>query len=180
MSTITKNFDQYFESIKNQGQKIGELDKAEGTITSIQEYKSPKSGKKSLKLTITVNGGEIGTYLGYSTEKSAEISKARLVKLSIAAVGMEETRKIYEAAANDEDVESDADLIVELGNKLNKKLKKNTVKIVVSRTKSEDGFWNTTWHLPDDKSESDVHPVPEENTKSENSDDFLGSLVDQK
>lgn len=180
MANFNKSFDSYFESIKNQGQKIGELNEAEGSITAIQEYKSNKSGKSSLKLSISVQGGEIHTYLGYSSEKSAEISLARLTKLCIASVGMEETKKIYEAAANDEDVEDESDLIVELGLKLNKKLKKNPVKIIVSRTKTEDGFWDVRWHLADEpKSEqaqkTQEPPIPVEN-KEDDTGDFLDSL----
>ena len=174
MANFNKSFDSYFESIKNQGQKIGELNEAEGSITAIQEYKSNKSGKSSLKLSIAVQGGEIHTYLGYSSEKSAEISLARLTKLCIASVGMEETKKIYEAAANDEDVEDESDLIVELGLKLNKKLKKNPVKIIVSRTKTEDGFWDVRWHLADEP-QSEQAPAQAEATES-NSDDFLNDL----
>lgn len=174
MANFNKSFDAYFDSIKNQGQKIGELNEVEGSITAIQEYKSNKSGKSSLKLTIAVQGGEIHTYLGYSSEKSAEISLARLTKLCIASVGMEETKKIYEAAANDEDVEDEADLIVELGLKLNKKLKKNPVKIIVSRTKTEDGFWDVRWHLADEP-QSEQAPATGEAAES-TSDDFLNEL----
>lgn len=178
MSIHTTNFDQYFESINNGNKKVGDLDKVPGKITSIQEYKSPKSGKKSLKLTISVNEGEVFTYLGFSNDKSVEITKARLVKLCIAAVGMEETKKIYEAAANDEDVDNEVDLILELGTKLNKKLKKNPVDVIVTRTKSEDGFWDTKWFIPDynqqDGSEEEV-----EKPSTENTEDFLKDLAEE-
>lgn len=180
MANINKNFDEYFESIKNNTGKIGELKDAEGKIVQIQEYKSQKSGKKSLKLTIAVDGGEVFTYLGFSNEKSIEITKARLTKLCIAAVGMAETKKIYEAAANDEDVEDDVDLILELGTKINKKLKKNSVEVVVTRTKTEDGFWDTKFHLPESKSEgstTEQPPLPGESEASaENTDEFLNDL----
>ena len=180
MANINKDFDSYFESIKNNTGKIGELKDAEGKIVQIQEYKSQKSGKKSLKLTIAVDGGEVFTYLGFSNEKSIEITKARLTKLCIAAVGMAETKKIYEAAANDEDVEDDVDLILELGTKINKKLKKNSVEVVVTRTKTEDGFWDTKFHLPESKSEvnsTEQPPLPEESEASaENTDEFLNDL----
>lgn len=174
MANINKDFDSYFETIKNNTSKVGELKDADGKVTAIQEYKSAKSGKKSLKLTIAVEGGEVSTYLGYSNEKSAEISKARLTKLCIAAVGMAETKKIYEAAANDEDVEDDVDLILELGTKLNKKLKKNPVEVVVTRTKTEDGFWDCKWHLKD----ANEPALPEEaKAKPEDADDFLGEIA---
>ena len=180
MANINKNFDEYFESIKNNTGKIGELKDANGKIVQIQEYKSQKSGKKSLKLTIAVDGGEVFTYLGFSNEKSIEITKARLTKLCIAAVGMAETKKIYEAAANDEDVDDDVDLILELGTKINKKLKKNQVEVVVTRTKTEDGFWDTRWHLPEAKSEgnsAEQPPIPQESEASaESTDEFLNDL----
>lgn len=113
MSIKTTDFNNYFDSIQTKP-KIGELKDAPAKITSLAEYRSPKSGKTSIKLTLSVNGGEIYTYLGYSNEKSAEISKARLVKLSVAAIGYDGTKKLYEEAANDEDVSTDAELIVEI------------------------------------------------------------------
>ena len=49
MANINKDFDSYFETIKNNTGKIGELKDAEGKIVQIQEYKSQKSGKKSIQ-----------------------------------------------------------------------------------------------------------------------------------
>lgn len=178
MANINKNFDSYFESIKNNTGKIGELKDDEGKIVQIQEYKSQKSGKKSLKLTIAVDGGEVFTYLGFSNEKSIEITKARLTKLCIAAVGMAETKKIFEDVANDSDIDTEVDFILEFSSKLNKKLRKNPTDVIVSRTKNEEkGVWDTKWHLP----EAEEVPLPEENkAKNENTDDFLGDLVEEK
>jgi len=175
MANMVTNFDQYFESINNGNKKVGDLDKVPGKITSIQEYKSTKSGKKSLKLTISVNEGEVFTYLGFSNDKSVEITKARLVKLCIAAVGMEETKKIYEAAANDEDVDNEVDLILELGTKINKKLKKNPVDVIVTRSKSEDGFWDVRWWLKD--SEDKKEETKAEEPSTENTEEFLKDLA---
>jgi hypothetical protein len=184
MSMNVTNFNSYFDSIQ-QKPKIGELEDAPAKITSLAEYRSQKSGKTSIKLTISVNGGEIYTYLGYSNEKSAEISKARLVNLSIAAIGYDGTKKLYEDAANDEDVTTDAELIVEIANKLNKKLKKNPVDVIVSRKKEGD-FWDTKWRLPsnDTKTEdqktqcSEQPPLPEEGKGSaESTDEFLKDLT---
>ena len=181
MSIKTANFNQYFDSIQTKP-KVGELQDAQAKVTSLAEYKSQKSGKTSIKLTIDVNGSEIYTYLGYSNEKSAEISKARLVKLAIAALGYDGTKKLYEDAANDEDVTTDAELIVEIANKLNKKLKKNPVDVIVTR-KKEGEFWDTKWRLPDDstKTESTANvnepPLPEESKASaESTDEFLNEL----
>lgn len=177
MSIVTPNFDQYFDSIQTKP-KVGELDNVTAKVTSLAEYKSQKSGKTSIKLTINVNGSEIYTYLGYSNEKSAEISKARLVKLAIAALGYDGTKKLYEDAANDEDVTTDAELIVEIANKLNKKLKKNPVDVIVTR-KKEGEFWSTKWHLPESKSEESTSevPLPEESKASEEkTDEFLNDL----
>lgn len=184
MSINTTNFNSYFDSIQTK-QKIGELEDVPAKVTSLAEYRSQKSGKTSIKLTISVNGGEVYTYLGYSNEKSAEISKARLVKLSVAAIGYDGTKKLYEDAANDEDVSTDAELIVEIANKLNKKLKKNPVDVIVSRKKDGD-FWDTKWRLPNDaaKSEdqktqsSEQPPLPEESkTSTESTDEFLKDLT---
>lgn len=180
MSIKTANFNQYFESIQTKP-KVGELKDAPAKVTSLAEYKSQKSGKTSIKLTINVNGSEIYTYLGYSNEKSAEISKARLVKLAIAALGYDGTKKLYEDAANDEDVTSDAELIVEIANKLNKKLKKNPVDVIVTR-KKEGEFWDVRWRLPDDGSNTESSnanepPLPEESKASaESTDEFLNEL----
>lgn len=177
MANLTKNFDQYFETIQTNTSKIGELKDAEGKVTEINEYKSQKSGNRSLKMTINVNGGDIFTYLGFSSEKSMEITKARLTKLCIAAVGMAETKKIYEAVANDEDVTDDKDFILEFASKLNKKLRKNPTDVIVSRTKNEEkGLWDTKWHLKD----SDEPALPEESkAKPEDADDFLGEIAEE-
>ncbi len=88
---------------------------------------------------------------------------------------MEETKKIYEAAANDEDVDNEVDLILELGTKLNKKLKKNPVDVIVTRTKSEDGFWDVRWWLKDseDQKEPKAEPAPE----STDTDQFLKDIA---
>lgn len=178
MANIVKDFDSYMDQIKNNTSKVGELTEAKGKVTAIQEYKSQKSGNKSLKMTIQVEGGEISAYLGFSTEKSIEITKARLTKLCIAAVGMAETKKIFEDVANDSDIETEVDFILEFSAKLNKKLRKNPTEVIVSRTKNEEkGVWDTKWHLP----EAEEVPLPEENkAKNENTDDFLGDLVEQK
>lgn len=175
MPIKTTNFDQYFSTIQNQ-KKVGELENAPGKVTQISEYKSPKSGKTSLKLTIDVDGSDVYTYLGYSNEKSIEISKARLVKLCIAAIGMDGTKKIYEEAANDEDVSDDKDLILEIATRLNKKLKKTPVDVIVTRTKSEDGFWDTKWFIPDDN-QQDGSKEEVEKPSTENTEDFLKDLA---
>lgn len=179
MAIMTNNFESYFGSIQTKP-KIGELDNVTAKITSLAEYRSSKSGKTSIKLTIDVNGGEIYTYLGYSNEKSAEISKARLVKLSVAAIGYDGTKKLYEEAANDEDVSTDAELIVEIATKLNKKIKKNPVEVIVSRKKEGD-FWDVKWRLPVDATKNeakvDEPALPEEGKGSaEDTDNFLNDL----
>ena len=182
MSIVTPNFDQYFNSIQTKP-KVGELDNVTAKVTGLAEYRSQKSGKTSIKLTINVNGSEIYTYLGYSNEKSAEISKARLVKLAIAALGYDGTKKLYEDAASDEDVTNDEELIIEIANKLNKKLKKNPVDVIVTRKKEGD-FWDVRWRLPDDSTKTEEStananepPLPEESKASaESTDEFLNDL----
>jgi hypothetical protein len=164
--TITKEqFESYFEQINNQPMKVGELDKVEAKLISASEHKSDKSGKTSIKLEIDYNGFIIKTYLGISTEKSIEISRAKLLRVAVACIGVEASRKLFNDSAADEDVENDVDLLIEFASKLSKKLKKNPVNVIVSRKKDEaKGMWDVTWYIKDEdlgkeseeKSESDI------------------------
>lgn len=177
MSIKTTNFDTYFESIQTKP-KVGELEDAPAKVTALSEYRSQKSGKTSIKLTIDVNGSEIYTYLGYSNEKSAEISKARLVKLAIAALGYDGTKKLYEEASNDEDVTTDVELLLEIATKLNKKVKKNPIDVIVTRKKSEDGFWDTKFYLPEDhKQDGSKEPKAEPAPETGDADEFLKDIA---
>ena len=189
MANTIESFDNYFDTIRNQqgGHKIGELENKEAKITNIVEHKSQKSGKTSLQLTINVDGSEISSYMGYSTEKAREISMSRLTKLSVAALGVEATKKVYEAAMNSEDNEDDEERITDYALKIGKKLRKAPANVIVNRKKTEDGFWDTTWRLSDDNAfisalQSDAQaqktqepPIPGD-TKEADTGDFLDSL----
>ena len=190
MANIIQNFDQYYEGIKNSnGPKVGELKDKEAKITNISEHKSQKSGKTSIQLTINVDGSDISTYMGISSDKSREISLARLTKLSVAAIGIEATKKLYEDAMKSEDNDSDEERLMDFALKVGKKLRKSPANVVVNRTKNPDtNIWDCTWRLADDnafisalKSDDkntatpEQPPVPGE-AKTESSDDFLNEL----
>lgn len=188
MSNLIKDFNQYYEGIKNSnGSKVGELKDKECQITNISEHKSQKSGKTSIQLTINVDGSEISTYMGLTSDKSREISMARLTKLSVAALGVDVTKKLYEDAMTSEDNDSDEERLVDFALKIGKKLRKAPAKVIVTRTKNEDGIWDTNWRLSDDnqfisalKSDAQAQktqepPIPGE-TKEADSDSFLNEL----
>lgn len=188
MANIIQNFDQYYEGIKNSnGPKVGELKDKEAKITNISEHKSQKSGKTSIQLTINVDGSEISTYMGLTSDKSREISLARLTKLSVAAIGIEATKKLYEDAMKSEDNDSDEERLMDFALKVGKKLRKSPANVIVTRTKTEDGIWDTSFRLSNDNAfmsalqsketatNVEQPPVPGE-AKSESSDDFLSEL----
>ncbi len=147
--SISANFNDYFTSIKTSSNKIGELKDKEAKVVNIGEHKSTKSGKTSIALTIDVDGTEISAYLGFSSEKSIEITLNRLTKLAISGLGMEVTKKLYEDAMNSEDNDTDEDRIIDFAQKIGKKFKKTPAVVIVSRSKTEDGFWDTNWRLPE-------------------------------
>lgn len=147
--SITSSFDNYFTTIKTSSNKIGELKDKEAKVVNIGEHKSTKSGKTSIALTIDVDGTEISAYMGFSSEKSIEITLNRLTKLAISGLGMEVTKKLYEDAMNSEDNDTDEDRIIDFAQKIGKKFKKTSAIVIVSRSKTEDGFWDTNWRLPE-------------------------------
>lgn len=147
--SISANFNDYFTSIKTSSNKIGELKDKEAKVVNIGEHKSSKSGKTSIALTIDVDGTEISAYLGFGSEKSIEITLNRLTKLAISGLGMEVTKKLYEDAMNSEDNDTDEDRILDFAQKIGKKFKKTPAIVIVSRSKTEDGFWDTNWRLPE-------------------------------
>lgn len=189
MANLFNDFTTYFSNIKNSnGPKVGELKDKEAKITNISEHKSQKSGKTSIQLTINVDGSDIYTYMGISSEKSREISLARLTKLSVAAIGIEATKKLYEDAMKSEDNDSDEERLMDFALKVGKKLRKSPANVIVTRTKNEEGIWDTNWRLADDnaftsalksdkedKSSAKEPPIPGE-SKESNTDDFLREL----
>jgi len=189
MSNIITSFDNYFSNIKNStGSKVGELKDKEAKITNISEHKSQKSGKTSIQLTINVDGSDISTYMGLTSDKSREISLARLTKLSVAAIGIEATKKLYEDAMTSEDNDSDEERLMDFALKVGKKLRKSPANVIVTRTKTEDGIWDTNWRLSDDNQFISALKSDDKNTataeqpqvpgeaKSDSAEDFLDEL----
>ena len=188
MAKIIPNFDQYYEGIKNStAPKVGELKDKEAKITNISEHKSTKSGKTSIQLTINVDGSDISSYMGTISDKSKEISLARLTKLSVAAIGIEATKKLYEDAMTSEDNDSDEERLMDFALKVGKKLRKAPANVIVTRTKNDEGIWDTSWRLAEDNAftsalKSDAKeqktqepPLPGESRESD-TDDFLDEL----
>lgn len=188
MSNIINSFDKYFSDIKNStGSKVGELKDKEAKITNISEHKSTKSGKTSIQITINVDGTDISSYMGIISDKSKEITLARLTKLSVAALGVDVTKKLYEDAMTSEDNDNDEEKLMDFALKVGKKLRKAPANVIVNRTKNDEGIWDTSWRLAEDNAftsalksdsqEQKTHepPLPGE-SKSENTDDFLDEL----
>lgn len=172
MAITTENFNDYFSSIQT-SPKIGDLDNATAKLVSVAEYKSPKSGKTSLKITFDYEGAEFGTYLGLSTDKAIDITNSRLLKICTSAIGAEDAIKVFKEAFEDEDNGHDTKLIaMDFATKVNKKLKKKPVDAIVTRHKTPEGLWEVKWKLADeaDKTES------ESESKTEDTGDFLDSL----
>ena len=169
MAITTRTMDEYFNSIQT-APKVGDLDNEICKIVSVAEYKSTKSGKTSLKITFEKDGAEFGSYLGLGSEKAIDITNSRLSKICAACVGQEEMMKMFKASYEDEDVENTRDLAMDFAIKVNKKLKKNPVEVIVNRHKSEEGLWNVKWKLPEEEKEE----APEKNTESEG--DFYDAL----
>lgn len=189
MSNLINDFNKYYEGIKNSnGSKVGELKDKECQITNISEHKSQKSGKTSIQLTINVDGSEISTYMGLTSDKSREISMARLTKLSVAALGVDVTKKLYEDAMTSEDNDSDEERLIDLALKIGKKLRKAPANVVVNRTKNPDtNIWDVSWRLsdnnqfmtalkPNNTEKNPNEPAIPGEAKTESSDDFLSEL----
>lgn len=174
MATIQNDFDSYFNSIQT-SPKVGDLDNAAVKLISVAEYKSTKSGKTSLKITFDHEGAEFGTYMGLSTDKAVDITNNRLLQIATAAIGAAEAISLFKSAFEDEDNEHDTrQIAMDFATKVNKKLKKKPVDAIVTRHKNDEGLWEVKWRIPSAESEN---PEPEhEDTKTEESGDFLDSL----
>ena len=174
MATIQEDFNSYFTSIQTTP-KVGELDNATVKLISVAEYKSTKSGKTSLKITFDHEGAEFGTYMGLGTDKAIDITNNRLLQIATAAVGAEDAIAMFKGAFEDEDNEHDTrQIAMDFATKVNKKLKKKPVDAIVSRQKGEDGLWSVKWRLP--SADAEKGEPEQEDTKTEDSGDFLDSL----
>ena len=158
MSTKTNDFESYFTSIQSTN-KIGDLENETCKLISVAEYKSSKSGKTSLKIVFNKDGSEFSSYLGLASDKSIDITNGRLIKLYSAATSPEDAMEAFKSSFEDEDNDHDTkNIAIDFATKLNKKLKKNPVEVIVTRHKNEEGLWNVKWKI---KSEDDVAEASE-------------------
>ena len=105
-----------------------------------------QTGKTSIKLNFaTADGGTFRSFMGI-VDKAGEITVQRLVKLLVKAVGEESAKRIFDKVANDEDVNTDKEFVLELANKVDKKLNSNPVKVYVDRTKNGEN-WQVKWYF---------------------------------
>ena len=185
MSIKTADFNEYFSSIQSTN-KVGDLENETCKLISVAEYKSPKSGKTSLKIVFDKDGAEFSSYLGLASDKSIDITNGRLIKLYTAATSPEDAMEAFKKSFEDEDNDHETkNIAIDFATKLNKKLKKNPVEVIVTRHKNEEGLWNVKWKI---KSEADEDTeaaeqkvnepaLPEEGKAStEKTDDFLNDL----
>lgn len=105
-----------------------------------------QTGKTSIKLNFaTADGGTFRSFMGIA-DKAGEITVQRLVKLLVKAVGEESAKRIFDKVADDEDVNTDKEFVLELANKVDKKLSANPVKVYADRTKNGEN-WQVKWYF---------------------------------
>ena len=105
-----------------------------------------QTGKTSIKLNFaTADGGTFRSFMGI-VDKAGEITVQRLVKLLVKSVGEESAKRIFDKVANDEDVNTDKEFVLELAGKVDKKLTANPVKVYVDRTKNGEN-WQVKWYF---------------------------------
>ena len=114
-------------------------------IVEAKEYKG-QSGKTSIRLAfVTAEGGKFASYMGIS-DKAGEITVQRLTRILVKAVGEEDAKRIFDKVANDEDVNSDRDFVLEFASKVNRKLESSPVKVYVDRVKNGEN-WQVKWYF---------------------------------
>jgi len=114
-------------------------------VVEAKEYKG-QSGKTSIKLTFTTaEGGKFASYMGIS-DKAGEITVQRLTLILVKSVGEEEAKRIFDKVANDEDVNSDKEFVLEFASKVNRKLESSPVKVYVDRVKNGEN-WQVKWYF---------------------------------
>lgn len=105
-----------------------------------------QTGKISIRLKFsTAEGGTFASYMGI-VDRAGEITVQRLVKLLVKAVGEESAKRIFNKVANDEDINTDKEFILELANKVNNKLAVNPVKVYADRVKNGEN-WQVKWYF---------------------------------
>lgn len=182
MSIKSNNFDEYFNSIQSSN-KVGDLDNDVCKLISVAEYKSPKSGKTSLKIVFDKDGAEFSSYLGLASDKSIDITNGRLIKLYTAATSPEDAMEAFKKSFEDEDNDHDTkNIAIDFATKLNKKLKKTPVEVIVTRHKNEEGLWNVKWKIKSEDEEFSESKVDEPSlpveakAEPEKTDAFLDDL----
>lgn len=114
-------------------------------VIEAKEYKG-QSGKTSIKLTFaTLEGGKFASYMGIS-DKAGEITVQRLTRILVKSVGEEDAKRIFDKVANDEDVNTDKDFVLEFASKVNRKLEASPVKVYVDRIKNGEN-WQVKWYF---------------------------------
>lgn len=114
-------------------------------VVEAKEYKG-QSGKTSIRLMfVTADGGKFASYMGIS-DKAGEITVQRLTRILVKSVGEEDAKRIFEKVANDEDVNSDRDFVLEFATKVNRKLETSPVKVYVDRVKNGEN-WQVKWYF---------------------------------
>jgi hypothetical protein len=114
-------------------------------VVEAKEYKG-QSGKTSIRLLFnTEEGGKFASYMGIS-DKAGEITVQRLTRILVKSVGEEDAKRIFEKVANDEDVNSDKEFVLEFASKVNRKLEASPVKVYVDRVKNGEN-WQVKWYF---------------------------------
>ena len=121
-----------------------------------------QTGKTSIKLNfVTADGGTFRSFMGI-VDKAGEITVQRLVKLLVKAVGEEAAKRIFDKVADDEDVNTDKEFVLELANKVDKKLSANPVKVYADRTKNGEN-WQVKWYFEKPQTSNAAEAVAADN-----------------
>lgn len=122
-----------------------------------------QTGKTSIKLNfVTADGGTFRSFMGIA-DKAGEITVQRLVKLLVKAVGEESAKRIFDKVANDEDINTDKEFILELANKVNNKLAVNPVKVYADRVKNGEN-WQVKWYFEKPQTDNAAAAIAAENS----------------
>ena len=121
-----------------------------------------QTGKTSIKLNFaTADGGTFRSFMGI-VDKAGEITVQRLVKLLVKSVGEEAAKRIFDKVADDEDVNTDKEFVLELAGKVDKKLTANPVKVYVDRTKNGEN-WQVKWYFEKPQTSNAAETVAADN-----------------
>lgn len=172
--SIEKSFEETLNSLSKP--RLGEFEDF-AQIVGIEEYKSAKTGKTSIKLNFKYNDSDFGSFMGL-TAKSLDITTKQIVRILVLAVGVEKAKEIFDKVAADEDTEDDLTFALELKNKLNNKLRSNPVKVWVIRKKEGD-FWSVKWYdKKPEKTELEKNNEAVDKAANETADSFAAMLED--